>query len=229
MIRRIYNKIKTVFSFPTKKYDTTGERVDINYNDKIDFETLDMYQKSHYRRYEYAVKNVGQNEDCGDFACGTGYGSVMLSQKVNKVIGADINSEVVSAITKRYNKRNKVQFLEANLLHLNFESTFDTIVSFETIEHFTESNIELLLKVFHKAIKKNGKLIFSTPYMQENTEAALNMGHHLTFFINEQKIEQWLTGAGFIVESFMYQNYETHTLLAEIDKKDFIICKAQKR
>ena len=123
----------------------------------------------------------------------------------------------------------KVEFMGANLLDLNFESAFDIIVSFETIEHFTEENIQLLLAVFYKATKSNGKLIFSTPYMQERSIGAIQLGHHLTFYINESKLEEWLAKAGFFVESFKYQNYDTHAIQGDLKKKDFIICIAQKR
>ena len=227
--RRIFNRLKKVLNPPPPKFDTTGERVDITYNSQIDFEILDMYQKSHYRRYEFAVGILNQVETCGDFACGTGYGSVMLSQKVKKVIGADINSEVISAIKKRYRSVSNIEFIQANLLDLNFVSIFDTVVSFETIEHFSEANIQLLLSFFYKAIKPNGKLIFSTPYMQERSDAAIKMGHHLTFYINEERIERWLADARFIVELYKYQNYETHTLHSALEKRDFIICVASKK
>src|ERR1035437_10375637 len=72
-----------------------GERVDFIYDEKFDYSKLDMYQKNHFRRYEFATKNISYNEICGDFACGTGYGSVMLTINASKVIGADLNSKVI--------------------------------------------------------------------------------------------------------------------------------------
>lgn len=229
MIEKIYNRLKKILFRPATKFDITGERVDFIYNKQIDFESLDMYQKSHFRRYEFAVSIVNNTEVCGDFACGTGYGSVMLSKKANNVIGADINGEVITAIKKRYRNIRNVEFIKANLLDLNFVSFFDNIISFETIEHFSEDNIHLLLAIFYKSLKPNGKLIFSTPYMQERSEAALKLGHHLTFYLNEEKLEKWLADAGFIVESYKYQNYETHNIQVEIEKMDFIICTARKK
>lgn len=229
MIERAYNRLKKILFPPAPKFDITGERVDFIYNNKINFESLDMYQKSHFRRYEFAVSITNNAEVCGDFACGTGYGSVMLSKNANKVIGADLNGEVIKAIKRRYKNIRNVEFIKANLLDLNFESVFDNIFSFETIEHFSEDNIHLLLAIFYKSLKQNGKLIFSTPYVQERSEAALKLGHHLTFYINEEKLEKWLSNAGFIVESYQYQNYDTHNIQVDMDKKDFIICVVKKR
>lgn len=213
---------------PAVKFDTTGERVDIIYNDKIDYETFDLFQKSHYKRYEFALEVISQDDACGDFACGTGYGSVILAKKAKQVTGVDLNEKVIKAITKRYIKIRNVNFINANLLDLGFKNTFDTIVSFETIEHFSEQNIPKLLAIYNKALRQNGKLIISTPYLQEKDEAALKLGHHLTFYIDEVMITHWLKNAGFDVASFSYQNYATHTVSPVLDNKDFIICVATK-
>ena len=42
--------------------------------------------------------------------------------------------------------------------------------------------------------------------MQEKSEDALKLGFHLTFYIDEQKITEWLSKAGFRVETIKYQN-----------------------
>jgi O-methyltransferase len=209
--------------------DGEGERVDIIYSGNVIFDELDMYQKSHYRRYEFAKDIIPFGSCCGDFACGTGYGSVMIADKAAKVIGADINSTVIDAIKFRYHRISNVEFICKNLLDLEYEAFFDTIVSFETIEHLAENDIPRLLRIYYKALKPQGKIIFSVPYMQELSEAAMKLGFHLTFYIDEAKIKNWLKTAGFEIESFKYQNYETHTIQDELLKKDFIICIARKQ
>jgi 2-polyprenyl-3-methyl-5-hydroxy-6-metoxy-1,4-benzoquinol methylase len=205
-----------------------GERVDILYNPQISFDKLDIYQKSHYKRYEFAKKIISEGAVCGDFACGTGYGSVMLAEKASQVIGADINEEVVSAIQKRYSEIDKVEFICKNLLQLEYRTFFDTIISFETIEHFAEEYILQLLDIYYKALKANGNLIFSTPYRQEASEDAMKLGFHLTFHIDESKITHWLSKTGFHVESFYYQSYQVHEVQSRLENKDFIICVARK-
>ena len=229
ILTRISDKLKRMIHGSPKKFDATGERVDIFYSENIDFERLDMYEKSHYKRYEFALKKINAEELCGDFACGTGYGSLMLAAKALKVIGADINERVINAIKKRYKSVKNVQFVQADLLHLSYDQKLDNIISFETIEHFTEQNIFRLLEIFNACLKPEGKLIISTPYKQEKSEAALKLGHHLTFYIDEKLIETWLSSTGFDVLSFQYQNYDTHLIDSEMVKKDFIICVAQKR
>ena len=205
-----------------------GERVDIQLQRPFNFETLDMYQKNHFRRYEFAKEIVTNGDVCGDFACGTGYGSILISDKASKVVGADLDKEVITTIKERYKDKENVTFLNENLLNLKFEKLFDTIISFETLEHFTEEDVISLLNIFAKSLKENGKIVFSTPYMQDKSEDAIRLGFHLTFYIDENKVNDWLTKTGFEIQDVYYQNYDTHVIKKELEKKEFIICVARK-
>lgn len=202
--------------------------MDIQLKDNIKYDELDMYQKSHYKRYEFAYNVIDTGDVCGDFACGTGYGSVLLAKKGKKVIGGDINSAVIEQINKRYKHIENVEFLSVNVLNLDYEDYFNAIVSFETLEHLEENDLRKALFIFSKALKPKGKFIFSTPYMQEKTEEAIKLGFHLTFHINEDKVRQWLQDAGLQLDSVQYQNYDTHTITSDLEKKDFLICTASK-
>ena len=205
-----------------------GERVDIQLNKPVNFNRLDIYQKNHWKRYEFAKTIIKENGTCGDFACGTGYGSILMAGKAGYVIGADINSTVINKIKERYKHQANVCFLNEDLLNLVYADHFDNIVSFETLEHFREEDIRKLMIIFSKALKNNGRLIFSMPYMQEQSEQAIKMNFHFTFYINEEKIKSWLQEAGLKSELFKYQNYDTHTLEDVLGKKEFIICIARK-
>lgn len=230
MIKKIINKffyiikrIKDWLSLSDK-----GERVDIDYNKNQSLDSFDIYQKNHLKRYEFVRTMLGGNDIVGDFACGTGYGTQMLSEKSAKVIGVDISEKVIKAVRKRYAKNPRAEFVASNILDLTYKNYFDRIVSFETIEHLDEADIPRVFQVFFDALKNNGKLVFSVPYMQEKSEAAIKMGFHKTFYIDERKIEEWLRQAGFKVNYYKYQNYETHLVVDKLEKKDFIICEASK-
>ncbi len=206
-----------------------GERVDFEFNETFDFSKLDMYQKNHFKRYQFAKDLIDKGNVCGDFACGTGYGSVIISDKASKVIGVDLDKIVIETIKFRYSSIANVSFINENLLNLTYNNLFDTIISFETVEHFKETDIERLFALFSKALKPGGKLIFSTPFMQERSEVAEKLGFHLTFFINEEKINKWLADSGFALEMIKYQNYDTHNIQTMLSKKEFIICVAKKK
>lgn len=229
-LKRVKSAIYQFLFVKKRPLESNGERIEIDISKNvINYNKLDFYQKSHYKRYEFALTMLTPAGLTGDFACGSGYGSVMLSKKSTKVIGMDINQYVIDQITKRYEKIENVEFVQGDLLNLSYNSLFDSIVSFETIEHLKEENIPDLFKAFSRALKPGGTLIFSTPYMQEKSPEAINMGFHLTFDIDENTIKNWLTPNGLHVEIVKYQNYEQHNVEDNLLKKEFIICVAKKR
>lgn len=206
-----------------KNLENNGERMDIDYYN-MDYNNFDIYQKSHYKRYEF-VKNFLKSEDIvGDFACGSGYGSMMMSEKCNLVIGNDLCQTTIDEVNNRYNT-DKVKFEQKNILKIDYNNFLNKIVSFETIEHFDENDIEQLFSVFHNSLKNDGKLIFSTPYNQEQSENSMRF--HKTFYIVEEKIKKLLYPY-FEIESFFYQNYDTHEIGNSIYPKHFLIAIAKK-
>ena len=205
--------------------ENDGERMDINYY-KIDYNNLDVYQKSHYKRYVYAKSLIQKDEYVADMACGTGYGSMMLSENCKKVDGFDIDEITIDEIKKRYEAQSNVCFYSKNLLDINEYNKYDCIVSFETIEHFTPEEIKKLIKTFHYALKDKGRLIFSTPYDQQ--QCINSMKYHRIFKIKEEHIKK-ITNELFDINSFMYQNYDNHDLESNLPYKHFIICVATKK
>ncbi len=202
--------------------------MDINFYN-MNYKKFDMYQKSHYKRYVYAQSLIMSEDVVGDFACGSGYGSMMLAQRAAKVIGVDINGDVIEEVKLRYKKSENTTFFHSDVLNLNFVGHFDKIVSFETVEHLKEEDIRKLFNIYHRALKEGGVLIFSTPYNQEKSEIAIKMGFHLTFYIVEETVMNWLEQAGFELQKFYYQNYVAHDLVDDLGHKDFIITVASKK
>jgi cyclopropane fatty-acyl-phospholipid synthase-like methyltransferase len=144
-----------------------------------------------------------------------------------KVVG--VGGSGTNAVTHMVEQKVQgVEFIALNILDIPYENHFNKIISFETIEHLEEHNIPSVFSVFYKALKNGGKLIFSVPYMQEKSEDAIKLGFHKTFYIDETKILSWLKIAGFKNTNFKYQNYDTHEISSELDKKDFIICETNK-
>lgn len=205
-----------------------GERVDIDLTRPPRYALMDIYQKSHYKRYLFAKQYVRPGMACGDFACGSGYGSVLLAEVASKVTAIDIKQNIIDAVSARYAAIANVEFVCRNLRMLAYDHAFDLIVSFETIEHLAEQDILATLGRFCRALKRGGMLIFSTPYLQKKTDEAVAMGFHLTFDIDEAKIASWLERTGFVAQEWFYQNYKTHEVLGLLEPKDFVICIAKK-
>jgi cyclopropane fatty-acyl-phospholipid synthase-like methyltransferase len=217
----VIKKIKGFFS----NLENHGERVDIVFSNPV---LLDENEKCHLKRYQFASECIKGTDTVGDFACGTGYGTALLATKAATVLGIDIDSRVVSKIAQKYKHTPTISFKHGDLLQIDFVEQFDRIVSFETIEHFIETDIVKLLHLFNTALKPGGMLIMSTPYMQKDDRQALRAGFHKTFFINEEKIKEWLSQSMFDTLDFYYQSYDWPAVSkADVDK-DFVICIAHK-
>ena len=204
--------------------ENNGERMDIDYYN-MNYNSFDIDQKSHYKRYELARTLVQEDFTVGDMACGSGYGSMMLSERCKEVHGVDIDATTIQEVNRRYGNESKVTFYNKNLLDIDFENKFDLITSFETVEHFEEGEIDKLMSNFHRALKPNGSLLFSTPYNQEKIPASMKW--HRTFYITEEKING-LVKNYFKIEKTWYQDYHSHTPNEEGLIKHFIVCKATK-
>ncbi|TCK98192.1 methyltransferase family protein [Natranaerovirga hydrolytica] len=102
-----------------------------------------------------------------DIACGAGYGSELLldhNDAITEYVGIDIDDETIAYAKANYTyPRTKYYTGDALDQELpNKHGTFDTIVSFETIEHFYGD--ELFIENLYHLLKPGGTLVISTPF-----------------------------------------------------------------
>ena len=122
----------------------------------------------HLARYYFALPYV--HGRVLDIACGVGYGTFMVAKSCNKtiseIIGVDLDPETINYAKKRYNQHKTSYFVE-NVVDPSLPERlglFETIVSFETIEHLPDENV--FIENLYKMLKPGGKLIISTPFGQ---------------------------------------------------------------
>jgi SAM-dependent methyltransferase len=114
----------------------------------------------HVARYQFAAGFAGGRRVL-DAACGTGYGSFMLSMKAGQVVGIDLSPDAVTYACDNF-KRDNLSFKVADILALPFKSeTFDLSIAFEIFEHV--ENPSDMLTELKRVTSGNGKVIISTP------------------------------------------------------------------
>ncbi len=128
----------------------TGERLDLATG-------RDSHVKlRHLERYRWAMPLVSGR--VLDVACGTGGGSAMLAARA-EVVGLDVDAGAVELARSR---DSAVDFRLGAVPPIPCESSeFDTVVSFETIEHL-EADREFVAEI-HRVLKPGGELLLSTP------------------------------------------------------------------
>lgn len=97
-----------------------------------------------------------------DAACGTGYGSAMLSEAgAAEVEGLDLSTAGVAEATALY-ERPGLTFRQGSVLALtNGDASFDVVVSFETVEHVGDD--VAYVKEMRRVLKPGGLFFCSTP------------------------------------------------------------------
>ncbi|MEK3675532.1 class I SAM-dependent methyltransferase [Paenibacillus sp. FSL R10-2771] len=160
----------------------TGERF-IPDNDGLEIEA------EHVHRYK-AITSGLKNLKVLDAGCGTGYGSLFMSQYAKEVIGIDISQETITWCEEHYSDQKNLKFLQASLENLPFsDSEFDCIVIFEVIEHVDAQIQNMFLKEAKRILKPDGILIMSTPNRSIYTDKSgyTNPYHIAEFYINDFK------------------------------------------
>lgn len=111
-----------------------GERVIIG-----DMKSYIPTLQEHLARYTFALQPA-LNKTVLDSACGSGYGSKLLTESAKSIVGVDVSAEVIEYASSLY---PNITF-KVNDLNKNFPvGKFDLCVSFETIEHLEKPEVFL--------------------------------------------------------------------------------------
>jgi O-antigen biosynthesis protein len=135
----------------------------------------------HLQRYN-SILSVVAGKDVLDIASGEGYGSYLLAQKANKVVGVDINSELIAYASGKY-KKNNLSFQEGNVISIPLnDASVDVVVSFETLEHVSKENQVKFIQEAGRVLKKDGVLVISTPNKENYSD---RFGFTNSFHVHE--------------------------------------------
>lgn len=132
----------------------TGERhiSNGNFNNKSEL----YLHLMHIATYEY-VKSFVADKKVLDFGCGSGYGTKILSETAESVIGVDISPEAIHFAKREYPSSN-LEFMMSEEIE---DKKFDIITSFQVIEHVSNDS-EYIINL-KKLLNPKGILFISTP------------------------------------------------------------------
>ena len=121
-----------------------------------------VVQLEHLNRYYFVVNQIDlKNKKVLDIASGEGYGSNILSNYAQNVVGVDISNEAVEHAKIKYNNTN-LKFVQGDAAKIPLDDdSFDVVVSFETIEHH-DKHLEMMNEI-KRVLKSDGILIISSP------------------------------------------------------------------
>jgi len=131
------------------------------------YETED-FTKGTLGEIDFIEKEIGQKKSIKilDVGCGTGRHSIELAKRGYKVTGIDLSECMLETAIKRAKEdKVKVEFIKADARDLKYDKEFDLVImicegGFPLMET-DEMNFKIL-ESSARALKKNGKFIFTT-------------------------------------------------------------------
>lgn len=172
--------------------------------------------QDHIKRYMFASHLIKYMKVL-DVACGNGYGTEILSKSAKKVVGVDISKESIDLAIKKYKNRN-VEFYQSDAKSLNFSSSsFDFVVSFETIEHLSKKDARKFLVEIKRVLKRTGKLLISTP---DNRNASLGNEPANPYHLHEYSLNEFknLISTLFVIDKIYGQDFTSRSQIDFIKK-----------
>lgn len=137
--------------------------------------------KRHFERYFKILqfcKNLGKEEIWLDSACGSGFGTNLLSNFASNVYGYDISEEAVFYAEENYSSKNCFFTSKKEILQ---EKKFDKIFSVETIEHMPKAEAKNFLSFLLELLKKDGNLLITTPIVTQTNLNPKNKFHCIEY------------------------------------------------
>lgn len=141
----------------------------------------------HYARYAMALP-FARDQRVLDCACGEGYGSALLANVAQSVLGVDLSQDAITHARNRYTNTN-LRFEQGDASALTLApAQFDLVVSFETLEHLSAQ--EQMLQGFKRSLKAGGSLLISSPdkYNYSDRTGYQNPFHARELYRNEFEV-----------------------------------------
>jgi len=158
----------------SQKLENTGERM------IPEFHSGGLIYAEHLTRYKSAQALV-KDKTVLDIACGSGYGSHLLSKVAKKVYGVDIDEDTVRYAKEHYGAKN-IDYKTGDGINIPIEkNSVDVVVTFETIEHIPD--YKKFIAEVKRVLKPDGLAIVSTPNDLEFAE-----GNH--FHVHEFQYDE---------------------------------------
>ncbi|NFN47805.1 methyltransferase domain-containing protein [Clostridium botulinum] len=156
-----------------------GETTGINYKNQVENGNFFL------ERYKFSGKYIRQQDYVLDIACGSGYGTKYVFDKITKnIIGADLSETAIG-----YNKENysNIEFQVQDATRTTFDKNkFDVILSMETFEHIPIELLDNYLNEMKRILKNDGVFICTTP-QNDNGDIPLVPWHVREYSLKEFK------------------------------------------
>ena len=123
-------------------------------------------KKVHKKLKEIVANEITKEDDVLECACGTGMLTKVVAPKSKSIIATDFSSKMLKRAKKKCKNFNNVEFMNANIMKLDFDdNSFDIVIAANVI-HLLDDPIKAINEL-DRVCKENGKIIIPT-YMNKD-------------------------------------------------------------
>ena len=123
-------------------------------------------KKVHKELKKILANEITKDDDVLECACGTGMLTKIVAPKSKSIIATDFSSKMLKKAKKKCKKFNNVEFMNANIMKLDFDdNSFDIVIAANVI-HLLDDPIKAINEL-DRVCKENGKIIIPT-YMNKD-------------------------------------------------------------
>ncbi|WP_373071986.1 class I SAM-dependent methyltransferase [Sulfurimonas sp.] len=113
-------------------------------------------------RYKFVAKMLKPTDEVLEVGCGSGLGSIYLSQNCKSVYGIDVQKQEI-AEAQELSRRDNVKFEVKDLFLLDEEKKYDSIVCLDVLEHLSIEDGRKFIEKISKLLKPNGFFACGVP------------------------------------------------------------------
>lgn len=144
------------------------------------------------RRYYFAGRFC-KEKDVLEVACGAGQGLGYLAKLARKVVGGDIDENILQFARRQYAGHPDIQLLEFDAQDLPFsDNSFDVVICFEALYYFPQP--EKFFEEAERVLRNDGALLISMP--NKDWEGCIKSPFSYTYF-STPELDQVLRTYGF--------------------------------
>ena len=123
-------------------------------------------KKVHKKLKEIVANEITKDDDVLECACGTGMLTKVVAPRSKSIIATDFSSKMLKRTKKKCKKFNNIEFMNANIMKLDFDdNSFDIVIAANVI-HLLDDPIKAINEL-DRVRKENGKVIIPT-YMNKD-------------------------------------------------------------
>ena len=112
-------------------------------------------------RYKFAAKMLGDGKEVLEVGCSEGLGTILLAEFAKRVVAVDMDEKAIGYARESF-PSEKIEFKALDFLEADL-GRFDSVVSFDVIEHIYPENERKFFSAIARHLKKDGICIIGTP------------------------------------------------------------------